>query len=72
MDILTILYKYFSFKRGFEYGESGIFKLLRLLQKLHQSTWDHERLYAERSSVDEQLLRRLPLRKPENTNMVGS
>jgi hypothetical protein len=32
------------------------FKLLRWMQNLHQSTWDHETLYANRSSKDEQLL----------------
>jgi hypothetical protein len=36
----------------FEYGDGGIFKL----QNLHQSTWDHKILYAERSSQTEQFL----------------
>jgi hypothetical protein len=29
------------------------FKLLRWMQKLHQSTWDHKILYTDRSSKDE-------------------
>jgi hypothetical protein len=32
------------------------FRLLRWMQNLHQSTWDHEILYTDRSSKDEQLL----------------
>jgi hypothetical protein len=32
------------------------FKLLRWMQNLHQSTWDHGSLYTDRSSKDEQLL----------------
>jgi hypothetical protein len=31
----------------FEYGDGGIFKLLRWLQNLHQSTWNHKMLYAD-------------------------
>jgi hypothetical protein len=34
------------------------FKLLRWMQNLHQSTWEHEILYTDRSSKDEQLLMR--------------
>jgi hypothetical protein len=34
------------------------FKLLRWMQNLHQSMWDHGILYADRSSKDGQLLMR--------------
>jgi hypothetical protein len=27
---------------AFEHGDGGIFKILRLIQNLHQSAWDHE------------------------------
>jgi hypothetical protein len=47
------------------------FKLLRWMQNLHQSTWDHEILYPERSSKDEQILMRTFLSKTNNTNMVA-
>jgi hypothetical protein len=33
------------------------FKLLRWMQNLHQSTWGHEILYANKSSKAEQLLK---------------
>jgi hypothetical protein len=39
--------------------------------KLHQSTWDHEILYNDRSSNDEQLLMRPFLSKTKNTNMAA-
>jgi hypothetical protein len=39
------------------------------MQNLHQSTWDHEILYTDRSSKDEQLLIRQFLSKTKNTNM---
>jgi hypothetical protein len=42
------------------------------MQKLHQSPWDHEILYADRSLGDEQLLMRRLLRKiKKNMNMAG-
>jgi hypothetical protein len=47
------------------------FKLLRWMQNLHQSTWDHEILYTDRSSKDEQLLIRQFLSKTKNTNMAA-
>jgi hypothetical protein len=34
------------FDRPFEYGDGGVFKLLRCKQNVHQSTWDHKILYA--------------------------
>jgi hypothetical protein len=37
----------------FEYGDGGIFKLLRWMQNLHQSTCIHKILYADRSLEDE-------------------
>jgi hypothetical protein len=55
-----------------EYGHGGIFKLLRWIQTLYQSTWDHETWYADRSSKDKQLLIRPLLWKSKNTNMAGS
>jgi hypothetical protein len=47
------------------------FKLLRWMQNLHQSTWDHEILYTDRSLKDEQLLIRPFLSKIKNTNMAA-
>jgi hypothetical protein len=47
------------------------FKLLRWMQNLHQSTWDHEILYTDRSSNDEQLLMRPFLSRIKNTNMAA-
>jgi hypothetical protein len=37
----------------------------------HQSVWDQEILYADRSSEDEQLLTRPLLLETKNTNMAG-
>jgi hypothetical protein len=37
------------FDRAFEYGDDGIFRLLRWIQKLHQSTCDHKIFYGDRS-----------------------
>jgi hypothetical protein len=34
----------------FEYSDAGILTLLTWMKNLHQSTWDHEALYADRSS----------------------
>jgi hypothetical protein len=48
------------------------FELLRWMQSLHQSTWEHEILYTDRSSKDEQLLTRPFLSKTKNTNMAAS
>jgi hypothetical protein len=42
------------FDGSFEYGNGGTFKLLRWMQNLYQSMWDHEILHADRSSKDEQ------------------
>jgi hypothetical protein len=57
--------------RPLEYGDSGIFKLLRWMQNLHQSMWDHEILYANSSSDAGQLLSRPLLQETKNTNMAG-
>jgi hypothetical protein len=46
------------------------FKLLRWMQNLHQSMWDHGILYTDRSSKDEQLLIRPVLSKTKNTNIA--
>jgi hypothetical protein len=35
------------FNRPFEYGDGGIFKLLRSMWNLQQSTWGHKILYAD-------------------------
>jgi hypothetical protein len=47
MDIPTRFIWNF-FYEAFEYG--GTFERLRWIQNLHQSTWDHEMVYADRSS----------------------
>jgi hypothetical protein len=47
------------------------FRLPRWMQNLHQSTWDHEILYTDRSSKDEQLLIRPFLSKTKNTIMAA-
>jgi hypothetical protein len=47
------------------------FKLLRWMQNLNQSTWEHEILYTDRSSKDEKLLIRPFLSKTKNTNMAA-
>jgi hypothetical protein len=52
-------------------GKWWTFELLWWMQNLHQSTWDHAILYADRSSKDEQLLRRQFLFKTKNTNVEG-
>jgi hypothetical protein len=39
----------------FNCGDARIFKLLKLMQTLRQSTWDEEILYVDRSSMDRQL-----------------
>jgi hypothetical protein len=60
MGIRTIVIWIIIFFEGtFEYGSDGIFKLLRRMRKLYQSTWDHEMFYADRSSKNEQLLNTL-------------
>jgi hypothetical protein len=40
------------------------------MQNLHQSTWDHEILYYDRSSEDEQLLIRQFLRETKNMKVA--
>jgi hypothetical protein len=46
--ILIIIF----FNEPFEYGDGGIFKLLRWMQNLHHLTWDHEILYADKTSTE--------------------
>jgi hypothetical protein len=41
------------FDRTFEYDHGGVFNLLKWMQNLHQSAWDHKLLYSDRSSGDE-------------------
>jgi hypothetical protein len=57
--IWTIIF----FIGSFECGDGGIIKLVRWMQNLHQSKWDHKILYADRTSEDEQLLIRPLLRE---------
>jgi hypothetical protein len=47
-------------------------RLLRWMQNLNQLMWDHEILYVDRSSEDEQLSTRQLFRKTKKTNMAGS
>jgi hypothetical protein len=47
------------------------FKILRWMQNLHKSIWDHQVLYPKRSSKHEELSITQFLRKPKNTNMKG-
>jgi hypothetical protein len=56
MDIpKNVIWIIIYFNGPFEYGDGGILKLLRRMQNLHQSTWDHKMFYAVRSSECEQL-----------------
>jgi hypothetical protein len=55
----------------FECGDGGIFKLLKWMQNLHQSAWDHKILYSDSYLEDEQLLISPLLRESKNMNMVG-
>jgi hypothetical protein len=59
------------FNGPFECDDVGIFKLLRWVQKLHQSIWKYEIVYADRSSKDEQLLKRPLLRKTKKYEHAG-
>jgi hypothetical protein len=46
MDIATsFIWVIIFFNRPFEYGDGGIFKLLRWIQNLQLSRWDHNILY---------------------------
>jgi hypothetical protein len=64
MDTPISFKLYGSFFYGaFEYGHVGVFKLLRWMQALSQSTWDQEILYTNGFSKDEQLLTRPLLRE---------
>jgi hypothetical protein len=71
MDIRTCFISIIIFfNRPSEYDSGGILKLLRWMQNLHQSTWDHAILYADRSLEDEQLLVRPLLRESKTMNMA--
>jgi hypothetical protein len=59
------------FNGAFEYFDGGIFKLLRWMRKLYQSTSDDEILYADRSSMNKQLSVIPFMRKTKSTNMAG-
>jgi hypothetical protein len=70
---ITIIFIWITifFNGPFEYGDGEIFKLLRWMQNLHQSTWDRTYLYAGRSLEEEPLLMGPLLRKYKNMNMAG-
>jgi hypothetical protein len=71
VDIPTCFIWIIIFFNGpFEYGDGGIFKLLRWMQNLHQSMWDDIILYSNRYLEDEQILIRPLLWKSKNMNMV--
>jgi hypothetical protein len=53
MDIPISLFESLFSLTPFEYGSGGIFILLRWVHSLHQTTWGHKILYADRSSEDE-------------------
>jgi hypothetical protein len=58
------------FNGPFEYGDGGIYRLLRWIQNVHQSA-DHKILCSDRSLEDEQLLLRSLLWESKNVNMAG-
>jgi hypothetical protein len=60
------------FNRSFEYGNGGIFRLVRWMQNMHQLTCDHIIGYADISSEDEKRLLRPLTRKTKNMTMAGS
>jgi hypothetical protein len=47
LKIMDIQVLFDFFKRPFEYGNGGILKVLRWMQNLHQSTWDHAIFHAD-------------------------
>jgi hypothetical protein len=59
------------FNGTFEYGDGEIFRLLTLIPKLYHSRWDHEILYADRSSNDKHILIRPLLQKTKHKRIVG-
>jgi hypothetical protein len=71
MDIPTSFVSIFIFLDGpFEYGDGGIFILLRWMQNFHHTMCDHEILYADKSSMDKLLV--IPLFwESKNMNMAG-
>jgi hypothetical protein len=72
MDIGTsFIWIIIFFDEAFEYSDSGIFRLLKWMQKLHQSTWDDEILNADMASKDELLISPL-FWGAKNMNMEGS
>jgi hypothetical protein len=73
MDIPTsFIWIIIFFNKPSAYSDGGILKLLRWIQNLQQSTWDHKILYADRSLEDEQLLIRPLLLESKNMNMACS
>jgi hypothetical protein len=55
----------------FTYGDGGVFKQLRWMENLRQSTWDHEIWHADSSSDARLVLKRPRLRETKNMNMAG-
>jgi hypothetical protein len=47
------------------------FKLVRWMQNLHQSTYDHEILYSDRSSEDEETYNKNRFARNQSTNTGG-
>jgi hypothetical protein len=58
------------FNEPSEYGDSGVFILLWWTQKLRQSKWGYNILYADRSSEGELQLLRPLLRETKIKNMA--
>jgi hypothetical protein len=70
MDIpKSFIWIIISVNRPFEYGDGGMFELLRWMQNLHRSTWDRKISYPDRPFEDEQFLMRQLLRKSLSMNM---
>jgi hypothetical protein len=69
--IVDVFTSFIFFNGPLKYGDGGIFKLLRWMQSLHQSIWDHKMLYADRSLEDGQVLIGSLLQKFKNMNTAG-
>jgi hypothetical protein len=60
------------FNGPFEYGDDEIFKLLRWMQNLHQSTWDHKILYAAQIFRGWTTFNKSTFARIQNMNMADS
>jgi hypothetical protein len=47
---------FMAIDEAFAYGNGRMFELVRWMRNFHQSTWDHEILYADRATKDKQVL----------------